>query len=477
MLGELIANRYEVLDVLGTGGMSSVYRALDTLLEREVALKVLHPHYGDDEEYVERFRREARAVAQLSHPHIVTVIDRGEDAGNQYIVFELVDGESLKELVDRTGPLPARRALELAIQMGDALEFAHQQGLVHRDVKPQNVLLTPDGNAKVTDFGIARSLDVEHGVTQTGTVLGTSNYLSPEQARGQTVTPATDVYSLGVVLYELLTGAVPFPGENFVAVAMKHINEPPPSLFEKRPDVPARLVATVERALAKDPGERFPTMAALSAELRACLDEMEAPDSAATFIRPSPVVRQSRPHHARTGRRSRTPLVLFLVLLAGAAIAGGVFALGGSNGAKGSSDTASGAAVALTGVAAYDPYGSAGEHDAEAPNAADGDVSTYWSTEHYRGGLGKPGVGVVLDTGASRTLSSVTVRSDTPGFTAMILTGGSASGTFVADSAKQRVGARATFELAGKAGRYIVVWITNLGANSSVRVNEVTARG
>jgi serine/threonine-protein kinase len=153
MLGELIANRYEVLDVVGTGGMSSVYRALDTLLEREVAIKVLHPHYGDDPEYVERFRREARAVAQLSHPHIVTVIDRGEDDGNQYIVFELIDGESLKEHVDRTGPLPARRAVELAIQTGDALAFAHQQGLVHRDVKPQNVLLTPTATPRSPTSG------------------------------------------------------------------------------------------------------------------------------------------------------------------------------------------------------------------------------------------------------------------------------------------------------------------------------------
>src|SRR5689334_19251818 len=223
---EVVADRYELVELVGTGGMSSVYKAHDRLLERNVALKILHPHYGDDEEYVERFRREARAVAQMSHPNIVTVIDRGEDDGRQYIVFEYVDGENLKELVERTGPLPARRAVELALEIADALAFAHQHGLVHRDVKPQNVLLTPDGEAKVTDFGIARSLDVEQGVTQTGTVLGTSNYLSPEQASGKPVTTATDVYSLGVVLYELLTAEVPFPGENFVAVAMKHLNDP-----------------------------------------------------------------------------------------------------------------------------------------------------------------------------------------------------------------------------------------------------------
>src|SRR5690349_22764886 len=212
MSTELIAERYELVELVGTGGMSSVYKAHDRLLERNVALKVLHPHYGEDGEYVERFRREARAVAQLSHPNIVTVIDRGADDGRQYIVFEYVDGENLKQLLTRTGPLPIRRAIKLGLETAEALAFAHTHGLVHRDVKPQNVLLTPEGEAKVTDFGIARSLDVEHGVTQTGTVLGTSNYISPEQAGGKPVTPATDVYSLGVVLFELLTGDVPFPG-------------------------------------------------------------------------------------------------------------------------------------------------------------------------------------------------------------------------------------------------------------------------
>ena len=182
MPAELIAGRYELEEIVGTGGMSTVYRAHDQLLERNVALKVLHSHFAEDDEYVERFRREARSVAQLSHPHIVTVIDRGEDDGQQFIVFEYVDGENLKQLVERTGPLPTRRAIELAVEIADALAFAHEHGLVHRDVKPQNVLLTPDGDAKVTDFGIARSLEVEHGMTQTGTVLGTSNYLSPEQA-------------------------------------------------------------------------------------------------------------------------------------------------------------------------------------------------------------------------------------------------------------------------------------------------------
>src|SRR3954470_16724135 len=243
VLGERISDRYELLELVGTGGMSSVYKAHDTLLDRNVALKILHPHYTGDEEYVERFRRGARAVARLSHPNIVTVIDRGEESGRQFIVFEYVDGENLKELLERNGRLPVRRAIELALEIARALAFAHQQGLVHRDVKPQNVLLNGDGEAKVTDFGIARSLDVQHGMTQTGTVLGTSDYIAPEQAQGQRVDEHTDVYSLGVVVYELLTGEVPFSGDNFVAMAMKHINEAPPSVATLRPEVPPRLDA------------------------------------------------------------------------------------------------------------------------------------------------------------------------------------------------------------------------------------------
>src|SRR5437763_1256051 len=259
MVGETIAGRYEVEELVGRGGMSSVYKARDRLLERHVALKILHDQYSADQEFVERFKREARAVARLSHPNIVTVIDRGEDEGHQFIVFEYIDGENLKELIVRNGRLSVNDALELGLQVARALAFAHDQGLVHRDVKPQNVLLNGDGRAKVTDFGIARSLDVD-GFTQAGTVLGTSDYIAPEQASGQSVDSQTDVYSLGVVLYELLAGDVPFRGESFVAVALKHVNEPPPNLLEVRRDVPRRLAEAIDRALEKDPKRRFPSM-------------------------------------------------------------------------------------------------------------------------------------------------------------------------------------------------------------------------
>jgi serine/threonine-protein kinase len=348
---------------------------------------------------------------------------------------------------------------------------------VHRDVKPQNVLLTPDGDAKVTDFGIARSLDVEHGVTQTGTVLGTSNYLSPEQASGQQTTRATDVYSLGVVVYEMLTAEVPFPGENFVAVAMKHINEPPPDLLATRPDVPLRLAGAVDRALEKDPARRFPTMDQFGWELRQCLGELNAPDAERTFIAPSPVLKESRPHRVRSPR-SRVPLYGILALLAIAAIVVGVLALGGSKGKPHAAAAAAGAPITLSALTGYDPQGTGGEHDSAAKNATDGNASTYWDTEHYAsssfGGL-KDGVGLVLDAGRVAALKRLTVTSDTPGYTAEIRAGASASGPFTPDSAAQQVGSRATFTLNGKRARYYLLWITSLPSSGSAHVNEVKA--
>src|SRR3954464_4127632 len=397
--------------------MSSVYRAHDSLLERYVALKILHEQYNEDDDFVERFKREARSVAQLQHPSIVTVIDRGEEEGRQYIVFEYIDGENLKELVVRKGRLGVRETLEIAIDVARALAFAHEHGLIHRDVKPQNVLLNGDGRAKVTDFGIARSVDVEHGVTQTGTVLGTSNYIAPEQASGQPVDVHTDVYSLGVVLYELLTGDVPFPGESFVAVAMKHVQEPPPNVLDVRGDVPLRVAAAIDRALEKDPAQRFPTMDAFAAELEACLAELDRDENGdATMVIP---VAQRAPRQRK--RVSRWPIAIgLLALLAIAAIVVGLLTLGRS---KKSAAPPAKKRVALSGVTPSDPVRDNKEEPSPAAiNATDRNPATYWSTERYDASplLGKPGVGVVVDAGTLVNLSQLTVRTDTPGFTAQI---------------------------------------------------------
>ena len=234
LTGTVLSGRYRLESKLGSGGMSTVYLARDEMLERRVAAKVLHREISDQPDQIERFRREARAVAQLSHPNVVAVIDAGEDGGRPYIVFEYVDGETLKQRIDRLGRLPLDEAAAYAIEIGRGLAAAHARRLVHRDVKPQNVLIDTEGRAKVTDFGIARALE-QDGLTKTGRVLGTTDYVSPEQAMGKDVDARSDIYSLGIVLYEMLTGEVPFQAETLVGVAMKHVNEPMPDVQKQRP--------------------------------------------------------------------------------------------------------------------------------------------------------------------------------------------------------------------------------------------------
>ena len=478
MVGELIAGRYELEELVGSGGMATVYRAHDRLLERRVAVKILHEHFAREEDAVERFQREARAVAQLAHPNIVTVIDRGEQDGRPYIVFEYVEGENLKQLLIRQGPLPLATALSLALQVALALEAAHERGVVHRDVKPQNVLLAEEGRAKVTDFGIARARGTQ-GLTITGTIMGTSDYIPPEQAKGEPTGEAGDVYSLGVVLFELLTGRVPYEAENPVAVAMRHVHDPVPSVREVRPDVPPQVDALVQRALAKAPHDRFPTMSDFVVELEAARSAgrpSPADDGAPTMIVPPAV-----PVARRRGTRAlRTLLLSFLavLLVAGAAIGAYVLTRGLSSADDGGDrgTTPAGAVVALRGVGAFDPFGGDGEHDAEAPNATDGDPATYWTTETYTAGLAKEGVGLVLDAGVPKGVSRITVQTDTPGFTAEIRSGGSRTGPFrtVADSTA--VGASTVFTLRGADARYYVLWITDLGGGNVAHVNEARAR-
>ena len=263
-VGTLLDDRYRLDAQIGAGGMSTVYRAFDTVLEREVAIKILNDQVAASTVQLERFRREARAVAQLSHPHIVTVIDAGEDdtedRDNPFIVFEYVEGETLKERIVEAGQLPVPEAVAYAIEIARALGAAHDRGIVHRDVKPQNVLLDDEGSAKVTDFGIARTMD-QKGLTADGRVLGTTDYVSPEQALGHDVTGQSDIYSLGVVLYEMLAGDVPFHGENQVAVAMKHVRELLPDIQVRRAGVSSALAAVVDRATEKDLKHRYATVA------------------------------------------------------------------------------------------------------------------------------------------------------------------------------------------------------------------------
>jgi serine/threonine-protein kinase len=489
-VGDLVADRYELEELVGAGGMSSVFRARDTVLERRVALKVLHEHHARDPEYLERFRREARAIARLTHPNIVTVIDRGEWRGRQFIVFEHVSGETLKDVVAREAPLPVERALALTHQVGRALAFAHQSGIVHRDVKPQNVLIDYDGAAKVTDFGIARSLDPDDELTQAGTVLGTSDYISPEQASGERADERSDQYSLGAVLYELLTGEVPYPGPSLMRVAMRHLHDPVPSVRARRSEVSRRVDAIVGRAMAKRPRDRFPSMEAMTAALEACAADERiaarrrgAGEDTGVMPVPAALQRHVRRSPKRQGVRPRTAVVVLLLAAAAALVAGLLGAQlgrdgggdGGGGGGAGGGREGGGSSevVRLRAVADYDPEGdNESEHPEDVPAATDGDASTYWPTERYSS-FDKSGVGIVLAAPEPVALSRLVVTTGEPGFTARIRAGTAEGGPFEDVSREQTVGPRARFALdtGDQEYRYYVVWITD--PNGRATVNEV----
>ena len=252
MIQRILARRYELQELIGGGGMADVYKAHDRLLDRAVAVKILHQQYANDAEFVEKFRREATGAAKLAHPNIVNIYDVGEEAGSQYIVMEYVSGPTLKEVIQQKGCLEPFEAVRIAKEIASALESAHRNNLVHCDIKPHNILVMPDGHVKVTDFGIARAVSAST-MTYSGSVMGSVHYFSPEQAKGTAITTKSDVYSLGVVLYEMLTGELPFNGETSISIALKHLQEEPVPVRQLRPSIPPVLEAIVQKAMSKDP--------------------------------------------------------------------------------------------------------------------------------------------------------------------------------------------------------------------------------
>ncbi len=478
MIGKMLSNRYRLESKLGSGGMSTVYLAVDETLGRKVAVKVLHQEISDQQDQLERFRRESRAVAQLSHPNLVGVIDAGEDGGRPYIVFEYVPGQTLKQKISAEGGLPLDEATAYAIEIGRGLQAAHQARLIHRDVKPQNVLIDAEGRAKITDFGIALSLE-SHGLTATGRVLGTTDYVSPEQAMGKEIDARTDVYSLGILLYEMLTGEVPFKAETQVGVAMKHVNEMVPSVQRRRPDASAALAAAIERSTAKEPKDRYPDMNAFLRDLEGALEVEVARAGGATGEATS--VLDSVPERRRrlvTRRRISWVGVLLLIAAAGTAIA--IAALSGDSGRSQEPPPESTATsvIPIDSATDFDPEGDTEEHPEETSLAIDGDPLTSWSTEDYSAGLegvGKSGVGLYVDAGTAVTPSQMVLETPGGGWTYSIYGsnlktapteiagwGDPLTGDLTAKDGKQVIDLNTS-----EPNRYFLIWITSIDSGTA----------
>ena len=447
--------------------MSTVFLARDEVLDRAVAVKLMHEGMIGDPDQLERFNQEARAVAKLSNPNVVAVIDAGEDGGRPYIVFEYVKGETLKQRIGRIGALDATEALAYAIEIAQALEVAHERGMVHRDVKPQNVLIDSTGRAKLTDFGISRQLD-EEGMTGEGRVVGTTDYVAPEQAMGKPVDPRSDVYSLGIVLFEMLTGDVPFKAESQVGVAMKHIGEEIPDVQKIRPDVSATTASTLDRAAAKDPGDRYQDVSEMADEMRGAL-EVEAIRQGGTGSEATSILDAVPPPSRQlpTDRTSPWPAAVML-LVALAIAAGSAWVIARDDPEPGGGGSAPEAAIPVLAAEDFDPEGDQVEHPEEASRAIDDDRTTSaWTTETYQTnsfGL-KSGVGLVLDAGEPVTAKAIELSTPTPGWSLEIYGSNDPRPAGVSDwdaiGSSPSVEQRQKVELvAPRPYRYFLLWAT-----------------
>jgi len=508
--------------------MGTVWEATDPLLARQVAVKTLDPVLANDEAIRTRFRREAVAAAAVTHPNIVATYDTGEDDGVAYIVMELVQGATLRALLDAEGAMSAPQAAQVGRQVADALSVAHARGLVHRDIKPGNVLVQPDGRVKVTDFGIVKAAGTGDELTKSGTVVGTARYLAPEQVDGRDVDDRADVYSLGLVLYEMLCGKAPFAADTDIATAVARLTTPAPSVVACRPDLDPELARVVERALARDPGDRWPSAAALRDALTPyCGDAVtfdpaltalvvEVPTTVAAATRPGaaparPVTDSTRPVRVpprsagppRPPSRAAAPtpggaslarVVIWFLAFAVGAVGGylGYRAIedGSSSRPHAAAPAARAAPLPIETVRDYDPEGTGTkrENPQSVDAVKDGNEATVWSTEQYRqrdvGGL-KAGVGLVLDLGTPKQLDSVQVDTREAGWDAQIYAGNSvpdsiqAWGPAVASGTD--LGRQATLGLTTPArASQVLLWITNLpptGPPYQLEVAEVRVLG
>jgi serine/threonine-protein kinase len=477
MIGTVLSGRYRLEAKLGSGGMSTVYLARDTTLDRPVAVKVMHREMSEQADQLERFRQEARAVAKLSHPNVVAVIDAGEDGGYPYIVFEYVEGETLKARINRVGALDIQEALAYAIEIARGLTVAHARKMVHRDIKPQNVLIDAEGRAKLTDFGISRQLE-QDGMTATGRVLGTTDYVAPEQAMGRGTDQRSDIYSLGVVLYETFTGKVPFAADSQVGVAMKHVNEELPDVQAERPELSAASALVVERATAKDPAKRYADIGEMIDDLSTAL-EVEAARAGSTTGEATSVLDAVPPAERKLSSRARWSwAAIALVVVVGAGALAATQLIGSGNtplvGKNENGQKSSGTPVALEGATAYDPEGDGHEEDQTEELAIDGNpTETSWTTEHYDSDTfagtktgPDPGVGIYVTAKAVATPRTMTILSPTPGWDAQIFAAPAGPPEGIEEWGEQvgevkEAGKENEVQLhLGSAAKYFLIWFT-----------------
>ncbi len=564
MIGALAGERYALAERLGSGGTSSVWRARDTKTGLDVAVKVLHLDATDSPEAVARFDREARLVAELHNRNIVELFDRGQLEGRPYLVFELVEGVDLREYLRRHTPIPVADAVAIALQVANGLAAAHSLRIVHRDLKPGNVLIDDAGRVRVADFGIARAIE-EPGITQAGRVVGTGEYVSPEQALGKPVDERSDLYALGVLIYEMLAGRPPFRGAFFADVAARHVRAPVPPLAEARTDTPEPLCDLVAELLAKKPADRPDSAAAVRDRLRRLLEDLggsgalaaasldesfDAPagtppamagashlDDVAPWedvtppsmdfpLAPHPgaVVIESSPYQVPPSARPNSGPLRWVAVAAlmVAVVAASVLIVRAGNGSTATTTTAgtttsavktgtfattgtapppstasvAAAALPLRGdVATFDPPpgGDNSENDDQAPNAIDGDPSTWWETETYRNSpdmsKGKGGVGLIVSPRRAGAIAAVGLQVPAPGITVTIYVAAGAaapqalSGWTVASRATVVRKSRQRIDLHGSpTARHVLIWISGLvrapgGGGYSARIAEVQLFG
>ena len=469
--------------------MATVWIAEDTLLARKVAVKTLHPDLAVESAVRARFRNEAIAAAGLAHPGIVTTYDTGEDDGVAYIVMELVEGPNLRRLLDEHGPLPIGDALRIARGVANALEEAHRGGIVHRDVKPANVLVPLDGPVKVTDFGIAKAAESGSDLTSTGTIIGTARYLAPEQVRGDPADARADIYALGLLLQEMLTGSLPFQGDTEMATALARLTRPPAPL----PDtIPPAVQSIVARCLAVDPDDRWPSAHALASALDVAAKGGDVPPpppatppardmTSGRPERTQPPVQQRRAARPPRRRKAVWPWAILGGILLGVGAGGGYLLVKDIADKKdGGGDGGNGAAVQIVDAHDFDPEGDNRQENPELTSFVfDGSPTTAWRTEHYSSrdlGGAKSGVGIYVVLGSETELSSVEITTQESGWSAEIYVANTPSDTLAGWGAPvvsgEDLGTSKTFDL-NKSGGAVLIWITRVPSEGRLDISEI----